>query len=410
LSQGLAAEWTGPLELAGAAFFEDPYPLYARLREMRAPVFHEPTQSWLVSRYADCEAVLRDPRVSKQVVREVATPFDTSVLFRDPPAHGRIRGLLNQVFAGMPEDLDARVGRIANGLIDRMLAAGSADFIRDFALPLPVAVIAEMLGVPAGDAARLHAWSSDFIIDEGVSEAESQQRQYAAMVGMGEYFAEMIARAPGEGMVAAMLRAGADGDRLTADELVGNCVLLMVAGHETTVNLLGNGMLLFLSEPGRVAEVKGNEKLLGTAIDEVLRFESPVQLGTFRVTIAPIEVGGRTIEPGAMVTALIGAANRDAEQFAQPDVFDMARTNNRHLGFGFGPHRCIGAQLARAEARVGFSRLFERMPGLMLAPAPRGWLAEALARVGLGAKAGPAKPHWRRVAVTRGLTTLPVTF
>jgi cytochrome P450 len=400
----------GSIELSGAAFFNDPYPAYARLRGMREPVYNEGTHAWMITRFADVESVLRDPRISKKIQRATATAFETSVLFRDPPDHGRIRGLLNQVFAGMPEDLDERVRRIADGLIDRMKEGRKADFMRDFALPLPVAVIAEVLGIPAGDMERLHGWSAEFIIDEGVSQAESDQRQYAAICGMDEYFRGLISSGPVGGMIGAMLRADPTGDKLSQDELIGNCILLMVAGHETTVNLLGNGLYLLLQQRERLERVKADPKLLPIAIEETLRYESPVQLGTFRVTAETVEIGGRTIEAGALITAVIGAANRDPEIFADPDTFDLGRTSNRHLGFGFGPHRCIGAQLARSEARVGFARLFERLPNLALDTVPPTWLASALQRVGLGKPAETWPPHWRHTAVTRGLVELKISL
>ncbi len=400
----------GSLGLSGPAFFDDPYPAYARLRARREPVYNEATHAWMITRFADVEAVLRDPRISKKIQRETATPFETSVLFRDPPDHGRIRGLLNRVFAEMPENLEDRVLRIADGLIDRMKEGRKADFMRDFALPLPVAVIAEVLGIPAGDTARLHGWSSEFIIDEGVSQAESDQRQYAAICGMEEYFRSLIASGPVGGMIGAMLRADPLGDKLSQDELIGNCILLMVAGHETTVNLLGNGLYLLLQKRERLERVASDPKLLPSMIDETLRFESPVQLGTFRVTAESVEIGGKTIEAGAMISAVIGAANRDPEVFPDPDTFDPGRASNRHLAFGFGPHRCIGAQLARTEARVGFARLFERLPNMALDTVPPTWLGTVLKGIGIRQEVKPWPPHWRHNPVTRGLVELKISL
>ena len=406
-SGGVAA---GSLDLTGAAFFQDPYPAYARLRAGREPVYNDATHAWMITRFADVESVLRDPRISKKIQRATATPFETSVLFRDPPDHGRIRGLLNRVFAEMPENLEGRVLRIADSLIDRMQEGRKSDFMRDFALPLPVAVIAEVLGIPASDTEKLHAWSSEFIIDEGVSQAESDQRQYAAILGMDEYFRGLIASGSVGGMIGAMLRADPNGDKLSQDELIGNCILLMVAGHETTVNLLGNGLYLLLQDRERLDCVKRDPKLLPLALEETLRYESPVQLGTFRVAAETVEIGGKMIEAGALITAVIGAANRDPEVFPDPDVFDVGRTSNRHLGFGFGPHRCIGAQLARTEARIGFTRLFERLPNLALDTVPPTWLGSVLKRIGMGSEAKSYPPHWRHTAVTRGLVELKISM
>jgi cytochrome P450 len=317
---------------------------------------------------------------------------------------------LNRVFAELPEDLDSRVQRIADGLIDRMLTVGSADFMQDFALPLPVAVIAEVLGIPADDTERLHAWSSEFIIDDTVAQAEKDERQYAAILGMEAYFRELIERGGVGGMIGGLLRAEFAGDKLSADELIGNCILLMVAGHETTVNLLGNGLYLLLQSPERLHQVRGDAKMMAGFIEETLRYESPVQLGTFRVAAETVEIGGTTIPSGSLITAVIGAANRDPEVFPDPDRFDMTRTPNRHLAFGFGPHRCIGAQLARSEARVGFARLFERLPGLRLETEAVGWMGKALRRFGIGEPPKPQPVQWRAAAVTRGLTALRIGF
>ena len=409
MSESVAAS-AASLDLNSPAFFQDPYPAYARLRARREPVYNEATQAWMITRFADVESVLRDPRISKKIQRATATPFETSVLFRDPPDHGRIRGLLNRVFAEMPENLEDRVLRIADGLINRMKEGHKSDFMRDFALPLPVAVIAEVLGIPADDTEKLHTWSSEFIIEEGVSQSESDQRQYAAICGMDEYFRGLIATGEVGGMIGAMLRANPAGDKLSQDELIGNCILLMVAGHETTVNLLGNGLYLLLQQRDRWERAKSDPKLLPLALEETLRYESPVQLGTFRVVAETVEIGGQTIEAGAFITAVIGAANRDPEVFPDPDMFDLTRTSNRHLGFGFGPHRCIGAQLARTEAKVGFTRLFERLPNLALDTVPPTWVGSVLKRIGMGGEDKPYPAHWRHTAVTRGLVELKVSL
>ncbi len=359
---------------------------------------------------SDVEMVLRESRISKKIQRPIATPFETSVLFRDPPDHGRIRGLLNRVFAATHDNLEDRVLRIADGLIDRMQEGRKSDFMRDFALPLPVAVIAEVLGIPGSDMEKLHAWSSEFIIDEGVSQAESDQRQYAAICGMEEYFRSLIANASVGGMIGAMLRAELNGDTLSQEELIGNCILLLIAGHETSVNLLGNGLYLLLQDRSRLDLVKSDPKLLLQAIEETLRYESPVQLGTFRIVAEAVEIGGRVIEAGELVTAVLGAANRDPDVFPEPDVFDLDRKSSRHLAFGVGAHRCIGAQLARTEAQVGFTRLFERLPNLALDTVPSTWFDGVLHRFGAGREAKPYPPHWRHTSVTRGLVELRISL
>ena len=416
-----AYEWVGalndttlnqiePTTLNGPTFFSDPYPTYSRLRESDGLVFDDTLHSWLVTRFSDVEAVLRDPRILMKIQRVTGSAFETSAVFRDGAEHGRIRGLLNQVFANLPENLEQTVLRVADTLIDRMKEGRKADFLRDFAVPLPVTVISDVLGLPSSDTARLQGWSSDFILDEGVSQAESDRRQWAAICGMDDYFRSFIATGGGHGMIGALLRAERGGEKLSTEELVGNFILLMIAGHETTVNLLGNGLYLLLQQPDRMERVRRDPKVLPTTIDEVLRFESPVQLATYRVTTEKLDIGGQTLEAGSFITAMLGAANRDPHVFGDADVFDMARTPNRHLAFGFGPHRCIGAQLARTESRIGFARLAERLPNLALDAAPQSWLANTLKRVGLGSHEKPIQPHWRPRLLTRGLTELKISL
>ena len=401
---------TEPIALNGPAFFSDPYPTYSRLRESNELIYDDTLHSWLITRFADVESVLRDPRIIMKIQRVTGSAFETSAVFRDGAEHSRIRGLLNQVFANLPENLEQTVLRVADSLIDRMKEGRKADFLRDFAVPLPVTVISEVLGLPASDTARLHAWSSDYILDEGVSQTESDQRQWAAICGMDEYFRSFVATGGGNGMIGALLRAERGGEKLSIEELVGNFILLMIAGHETTVNLLGNGLYLLLQQPERMERVRRDPKVLPTTIDEILRYESPVQLATYRVTTETLDIGGQTLEAGSFITAMLGAANRDPRVFADADVFDMARTPNRHLAFGFGPHRCIGAQLARTESRIGFARLAERLPNLALDTVPKSWMAGALKRIGLGSEEKPIQPHWRPRLLTRGLTELKISL
>jgi cytochrome P450 len=373
------------------------------------PVWDPNSGAWLITRYADVEALLRDPRLSKGFQRETPTPFETSVLFQDPPAHTRVRGILNQAFSGdAMQGLEDRVLHIADGLIDRMLAGGAADFMSAFAVPLPVAVISGLLGVPHEGAETLHELSGGFIVDDSIAPEESQRRQYASICSMAEYFQELIAsrgdrRCPD--VLGAMMEAHNEQARLSRDELIGNCILLMVAGHETTVNLLGNGLYLLLRHREQLELLQRQPELWPSAIEEMLRFESPVQLGTFRLAMEPLKIAGGTVDSGSAVTAVIGAANRDPEQFPDPDRFDITRTPNRHLAFGMGPHRCLGAALARTEARIAFARLFERLPDLRLAREPaKGWFKLPWFRDAAQA------PKWRRNAITRGLTELKISW
>jgi cytochrome P450 len=401
--------------LSGASFFADPYAVYATIRAAPEPVFDHGTRSWLICRCADVETLLSDRRISKHVERAEPSCFDTAVLFRDPPDHTRLRTLLNQAFSsGALSGLEQRVRKIADQIIDDIAAKQQCDFMSEFALPLPVMVISEIMGIPREDRERLHAWSSGFIVDQSIAQQDSEALQHAALVGMTGYFQNLIADRGahgGDGLIGDMIRARHNGSRLSPDELVGNCMLLLIAGHETTVNLLGNGLYLLLQERDRFEQVRQNPEILRLGVEEMLRYESPVQLATFRLTIESIEVGGRQIEAGSSVTLVLGSANRDPLRFPGADRFELTRSPNRHLGFGFGPHRCIGSALARIEARVGFSRLVERLPDLRLDTVPpvRNWLKSRLHALGL--LAPPTRPtEWRHNAVTRGLKELRVRY
>jgi len=383
------------VELSGAAFFDDPYPAYARVVAGGVPVYDAGSGSWVVGGYAQVDALLRDARLSKRIERSATTPFGQSVLFLDAGDHGRTRAVMNQAFTGgVMNGMEARILAIADGLIDRMLESRTAEFLEAFAVPLPVAVIAEMLGIPEDQRAKVHVWSSGMIAEEGVLAEESQRRQYEALCGMEGCIRGLLREGAAEaGLIGALARPLPSGERMTEDELIGNCILLLVAGHETTVNLLGNGLKLLLERPELIAPVRGDARLLVGFIEETLRYESPVQQGSFRVTTEAIEVAGVRIEAGREVTALIGAANRDAAVFADPDRFDPARAPNPHLAFGLGPHRCVGAMLARMEARIAFSRLLERLPQLRLSGA------------GMGKES-----TWRHNGITRGLRRLDVEY
>jgi cytochrome P450 len=399
------------IRLSGPAFHNDPYPTYARLRELPAPFFDVVSGTWLVSRFADVEALLRDPRISKRLQRASPTAFEQSVLFRDAPVHQRIRGLLNQGFASFGSTaLDTLITRNATLLIENLKTKHHAEFIHDFALPLPLTVIGELLGVPLADMPYLHDLSSECMLGEDVAPEESIRRHFAATSTMERYYRDLIATHPRDGIIGFLLNL--QGDTLSEDEIAGNCVVLTISGHETTVNLLGNGLYLLLEQRDRFERLQANPELLTSAIEETLRFECPAQRGTFRVVAEPVEISGQTIEPGSRITAMIGAANRDPEQFADPDHFDLARTNNRHLSFGVGPHRCIGAQLSRAEARIGFGLLLENLPSLKLATVPTGggWLTRTLQRARGAAEEQPIPPQWRKTFLTRGLKELAVTY
>jgi cytochrome P450 len=389
------------IDLTSPEFLADPYPTYARLREERAPVYLEmagPTGGmWLVTRYDDVAALLREANVSKEMSRLVPPPppmpLDATMLFKDPPNHSRLRSLANQAFTPKRvKDLEPRIDQIANELIDRVQEKGEMELIADYAMPLPIIVIAEMLGVPAKDRDTFRRWSNDLITGTDMVRGtdERRRKQHEAIASLMGYFARLISDRrgyPRDDIISAMIEAHDEGGRMTEEELLGTCILLLVAGHETTVNLFGNGLLALLRHPDQRALLKEQPELLPSAIEEMLRYESPVQRGTFRVTIGPVELGGKTLGPGEQVSAVLGAANRDPDQFPDADRFDIARTPNRHLAFGLGIHFCLGSALARTEARIGFSRLFERLPDLRLAN---------------------DSPDWNQNTLIRGLHTLPL--
>jgi cytochrome P450 len=401
--------------LAGKDFFSNPYPAYERLRA-EAPAIYDPARNcWLVSRFADVETLLADLRTTKRFHTSAPTPFEQAVLSSDPPDHTRTRALLSRAFAGPAlARIDARIDAIAEQRIEAMasrLAAGtSCDLIAEFALPLPMQVICDAMGIPLDATDELHRWSSAFLTDETVPQREALAQQYTSMAKLTAFYTGMVEerrKALGNDLISDLIKARVGDDRLSDEELVGNCILLLIAGHETTVNLLGNGLYLLLSEPSRFAQVCASPLILRTGVEEMLRYEAPVQLGTFRLAKEEITLGDVTIPAGAAVTLLFGSANRDPAVFRNPDVFDMSRTPNRHLAFGHGPHRCVGAAIGRAEARIGFTRLAARLPTLRLAsnPTKENWLGRQMQRRGWMPPKSTA-PAWRSQALTRGLQDL----
>ena len=391
------------IDLGNPEFLADPYPVYQKLRDANAPLWLAhggPTGGmWLFTRYQDVVTLFKEAHTTKDATRftppEQVTPFDHNMLGKDPPDHSRLRSLANQAFTpNRVKELEPRIEHIADKLISQVHPHGGMEFMADFALPLPVIVIAELLGVPPDERETFHAWSNHMVtaIDAvNTTEAKAKQSQ-AAAIALAGYFADLVRRRrqqPKDDLISALTLARDAEDRLTEDELLAMCMLLLIAGHETTVNLLGNGLLTLLGHPDQRAQLKSRPELMPSAVEEILRFESPVQRATFRATTEAFAIGGTTIDQGQPVSAVIGAANRDPDQFPQPDTFDITRQPNRHLAFGLGLHFCLGAPLARAEARIGFARLLERLPNLQLAS---------------------QTPDWSPNTFFRGLRTLPVTF
>jgi len=368
-------------------FYADPFPTYRALRE-HAPVRRMPDGSLFLTRWADLDRVYRDTRsfASDKHVEfapkfGVGTPLyahhTTSLVFNDPPLHTRVRRLIMgaltpRAIAGMEPALAALVDR----LLDAMARRGEADLIEDFAAAIPIEVIGNLLGVPEAERGPLRGWSLAILgALEPVVGAEASARGNAAVAEFLAYLRGLVARrraAPGDPRTDVLTRliAGEEsGERLTEAELLHNCIFLLNAGHETTTNLIGNGLEALLRFPGEKARLLADPGLIGTAVEEMLRYESSNQLGNRRAVVAA-EIGGVAVAPGTPITLCIGAANRDPAQFPDPERFNVGRTPNRHLAFGSGAHQCAGLALARLEGRVAIARFLARFPGYAPAGAP----------------------------------------
>ncbi len=387
----------------------DPYPLYRRLRE-EDPVHEAFPGVWVLTRYADVQAVLRDAErfssdernsdlfeVFQQSMNLDPGTLDASaaqsMLFLDPPDHTRLRALVNKAFtARVVEGLRPRAQAIVDSLLGDALERGSMDVVAELAYPLPITVICEMLGVPLADHSRFREWSSDLVLSlDPMMSPEIAAKANRATEGLAEYFRGLLSERranPGKDVLTALIAAEDEGQRLTEDELLSMCILLLVAGHETTVNLISNGMLALLRNRDQMQRLRGDPSLIRTTVEELLRYDSPVQL-TGRIPLQDLEIGGKRIAKGQEVVALTGAANRDPAQFPDPDRLDLGRTDNRHFAFGAGIHFCLGAPLARVEGQIAIATLVRRMPKIELAS---------------------DEMEWRETVTLRGLARLPVAF
>jgi len=368
----------------------DPYPLYKRLRT-EDPVHWDPfLHAWVVTRYDDVVRVLHDfsanrtptpPQLQEMGLSDISPIANVMVkqmLFMDHPAHPRLRGLCSQAFTPRRvEGLRAHVQDIADRLLDQVLPAGRMELIRDFAAPLPATVTAEMLGVPVDDHVQLKAWSADFaeMLGNFQHNPDRAHRVLGSLKEMTAYFQEAIRAQrvqPREGLVHDLLTAEVDGDRLSEEEVIANLIVTMVGGQETTTNLIGNGVLTLLRNPEVLQQLRSDLSLIPSAVEELLRYESPSQ-HTARITPEDVELGGKKIRRRDAVIAVMGAANRDPERFPDPDRLDIHRKDNRHVAFGFGAHFCFGAPLARIEAQIAFATILRRLPNLALEPGPITW-------------------------------------
>ncbi|WP_327326887.1 cytochrome P450 [Streptomyces sp. NBC_01210] len=388
------------LAALGEDFTRDPYPVYAGLRA-RGPVHRirmpEGYAAWLIVGHEAGRAALADPRLSKEWrnvspelgIRQIAS--GVTMLSSDAPMHTRLRKLVAREFTmRRVEQLAPRVQEITDRLLDEMVPAGRANLVDALSFPLPMAVICELLGVPFLDRDTFRSWSNTALA------ATDREARMDASAKMTQYLAQLLAdkrEQPGDDLMSALIHtADEDGDRLSREELLGMAWLLLVAGHETTVNLISNGVLALLAHPDQLAALRADFSLLDGAVEEMLRYEGPLETPTYRFTTEPLEIGGTTIPGGGeLVLIALADADRDPARFPDPDRFDIRRDSRGHLAFGHGIHYCLGAPLARLEARIAIRSLLERCPDLAL-------------------DAHPAALTWRTGMLIRGPESLPVTW
>ena len=353
----------------------DPYSVYEELRR-KDPVHRMRLQdAWVLTDYADVDMVLRDSRRFGNTGRDFGYIPQVSMLDLDPPEHTKIRGLVSHGFTPRSvAALEPRIRETVADLLGKVEGRQRFDLIADLAFPLPIIVIAEMLGVPPEDREQFNEWSNtvSLIVDPLLNEQQVRQVQQAVdeVFNYFEAVAEERRRNPQDDLVSALVTAEVDGERLERDDLLVNLLLVLVAGNETTRNLIGNGTLALLRNPDELQRLRDDPALLNGAVDEFLRFDSPVQLDG-RVAREPVELRGKRISPGQRVLCLLGAANRDPEAFPDPDRLDVGRSAGNHLSFGRGIHYCLGSPLAKLEALVAFEALLPRLGGLRLAEEPR---------------------------------------
>ncbi len=402
------------VDLFSPAFKANPYSTYAELRET-APIHRVTLPNgqglWLVTRYDDAEAVLTDRRFVKNwynvltpeqleemaPIPKVLQPLSKFMLNMDPPDHTRLRELVQKAFTPrMVEQLRERIQAIADNLLDAVQDKGEMDIIDDYAFPLPIMVIAELLGVPIEDQHKFREWSN-IIMSSSASEetAEGNLDKLTPAVEAFTHYLNLLSeekrKHPKNDLISALIQIEEAGERLSEEELLPMVFMLLIAGHETTVNLIGNGVLALLQHPEQLEKLKSEPSLITSAVEELLRYDGPLERATSRFASTDITIGGTVIPKGDRVLVVLGSADRDCTHFSNPDELDITREDNKHLAFGKGIHYCLGAPLARLEGQIAISTLLRRMPNLQLKVAP-----EALT--------------WRSSLLIRGLDSLPVVF
>jgi cytochrome P450 PksS len=385
-------------DLAAPRFKANPYPFYAHLRAeapvCRTRLFGQPT--WLVSRYSDSVTVLKDERFAKDWpprtwwIHRISGPVTRHMLNRDPPDHTRLRTLVHKAFTPrLVERLRERIQRLCDDLLDGAATDGRIELMHGYALPLPLAVISELLGIPERDRLLLHNLSRKSLAASSLTGLlRAIPDQWLLIRHLRRLIAERRTD-PRDDLITALIQAEEAGDKLNEEELIGMITLLLIAGYETTVNLIGSGTLALIQNPGQRERFQQDPALAEAAVEELLRFTSPLDVSSQRFAREDVRMAEAVIPRGEMVAAVIGSANHDESQFPEPETLDLTREPNKHLAFGAGAHFCLGAPLARLEGRIALTTLFHRFPDPRLAQAP-----ESL--------------RWRTSLIVRGLEELPI--
>ena len=401
-----------PIQYGDAALRADPYSLYAELRKTRpvAPArLAYMGDVILVTRYEDVKAGFKHPSLSSDIkqntggkmdifdawwVPKVFKSIQDSMVTTDDPNHRRLRNIVHQAFTPkMIEKMRTRVNEVTDQLLDAMEKKGEVELIADFALPLPLTIISDMMGIPEADRPRFHKWSGKFL-EVATGDPRVMLRQLPNGVKMYRFFERMIAmrrRDPQDDLLTALVNAESDGERLSQDELISMIFLLLLAGHETTVNLIGNGTLALMEHRDQLDLLRTRPELIDCAVEELLRYSNPVEHGNIRIATEDLKLGGHPIKKGSVVLLLISSANHDESVFENPESLDIQRNPNPHLSFGFGIHYCLGAPLARLEGQVAFQKLVERFPNMRLAVP-----AEEIV--------------WRNTTAVRGVEAIPMSL
>lgn len=408
------------LDFSRPEFIFDPYPVYERLRMQPGPIYSEFERAWIVSRYEEAALVLRDKRLSSKPNSDLNPILTDSFAFHDPPTHTRLRNLLQETFSPKRVvGLEEQIEMIADRLLECVIDKKRMDLLEEFSRPLPVAVISEMLGIPLQDQQQLTEWTMA-IVEDSPQAALMRLKHKDLCTTLPAFFLRLVDQQrakPSENLIKVLVDAHDQNNLISMDEIVSTCMLLFIAGHETTMHLFGNAIYCLLQHPEQLAKLKANPELIPSAIEEILRYESPLQKSIFRTATESIVIGGVRIPEGDRIVVLLGSANRDPSVFTNPNRFNIERTPNRHLAFGTGIHACLAATLARMEGRIGIQKLLQRLPDLRLAnevqPVRQQPKTHFLRKLFVKKQlAAPVVnfPIWTSSSTVRGLTSLPLEW